>query len=181
MRTVYDDEFGDPRQRSASKESEDPPEITGVTEEKANYTFVRALMGALYLHGGRPAARQFFKEHITSRKLEVADLFNFHMPTRDLSRLCARESLESPVARILSETGRKSRHPVFIVGVFSGSEKLGEGAGSSLDEARQRAAVAALKAWYLYRPLDVRLPSETSDEGAKPWKPVMVDSGDIVV
>jgi len=102
------------------------------------------------------------------------------MPTRDLSRLCAREGFRSPVARILSETGRKSRHPVFVVGVYSGSDKLGEGAGSSLDEARTRAAVAALKGWYLYSPLDFRVPSEMEEPGAKPWTPLLVDSGDIV-
>jgi hypothetical protein len=85
------------------------------------------------------------------------------------------------VARILIETGRKSRHPVFVVGVYSGNDKLGEGAGSSLDEARTRAAVAALKGWYLYSPVDFRVPSETEEEGAERWSPVLVDSGDIVV
>jgi hypothetical protein len=70
---------------------------------------------------------------------------------------------------------------VFVVGVYSGNDKLGEGAGSSLDEARTRAAVAALKGWYLYSPVDFRVPSETEEEGAEPWSPVLVDSGDIVV
>lgn len=111
----------------------------------------------------------------------MASLIAFRTPTKDLSRLCAREGFESPVARILSETGRLSRHPVFIVGVFSGRDKLGEGAGSSLDEARTRAAVAALKSWYLYSPLEWRLPSDAEEPGAKPWTSQHVDMGDIVV
>jgi dsRNA-specific ribonuclease len=180
-RTVYDDEFGELRNRPGQKDEETSSKPDGTTVTKASSNFVRAVMGAVYLHGGRVAAKQFYREHFMSRQLAMADLFNFRFPTRDLSRLCAREGFRSPVARILSETGRKSRHPVFVVGVYSGNDKLGEGAGSSLDEARTRAAVAALKGWYLYSPVDFRVPSETEEEGVEPWSPVLVDSGDIVV
>jgi dsRNA-specific ribonuclease len=180
-RTVYDDEFGELRNRPGQKDEDTSSKLDGITVSKASSNFVRAVMGAVYLHGGRVAAKQFYREHFMSRQLTMADLFNFRFPTRDLSRLCAREGFRSPVARILSETGRKSRHPVFVVGVYSGNDKLGEGAGSSLDEARTRAAVAALKGWYLYSPVDFRVPSETEEEGAEPWSPVLVDSGDIVV
>ena len=109
-------------------------------------------------------------------------MFEFRQPTRDLSRLCAREDFVAPVARILSETGRRSRTPVFVVGVFSGREKLGEGSGGSLHEARFRAAVAALKSWYLYSPMKVRVPSEM--EGAPDnveWQPLLVDGGEVIV
>lgn len=185
-RTVYNDEFGEKPSYPFTPdynhpEAEPDEKEIGVTAEKACTSFVRALLGAIYLHSGRPAAKLFYRDHFMSRQLNMATLFQFRHPTRDLSRLCAREGFQSPVARILSETGRKSRHPVFIVGVFSGNDKLGEGAGSSLDEARTRASVAALKGWYLYSPLDFRVPSETEEEGAGEWKPVMVDSGDIVV
>lgn len=149
------------------------------TLEQASTGFVRALMGAVYLHAGKKAAYNFFKAHILSRHLDVSKLFDFKQPTRDLSKLCAREGFESPVARILSETGRKSRHPVFVVGIFAGKDKLGEGSGSSLDEARIRAAVGALKGWYLYSPLEVRVPSEAAE--GKPWEPLLVDGGEVVV
>ena len=82
---------------------------------------------------------------------------------------------------MISETGRKSRHPVFVIGIFSGNEKLGEGSGSSLDEARTCAAVAALKGWYLYSPPELRVPSETEEPGARKWDPMLVDPGDMVV
>ena len=171
-RSVYDDEFGELKKEDNEK---------GVTAERASTNFVRALVGAIHLHGGRPAAKQFFRDHFMSRQLDMANLFSFKMPTRDLSRLCAREGFQPPVARIMSETGRKSRHPVFIVGVYSGRDKLGEGAGASLDEARIRAAISALKGWYLYSPLELRLPSDTEEDGAKPWTPSMVDVGEVVV
>lgn len=155
----------------------------GSTLEDASATFIRALFGALYLHAGASAAKSFHTSHVLSRHLPIHTLFAFKYPTRDLSRLCAREGFESPVARLLSETGRHSRSPVFIVGVYSGAEKLGEGEGASLDEARVRAAANALRSWYLYSPPaeDVVLPSEVEGtQGTKQWKAQMIDPGEIV-
>lgn len=173
-RIVYDDEFGDITTESNTA-------VRGATPDQASASFVRAVMGSIYLHAGRPAAKRFFEQHFLSRHLNITELFNFSQPARDLSRLCAREDFEPPVARIISETGRKSRHPVFVVGIFSGKDKLGEGAGGSLMEARSKAAVAALKGWYLYSPLEVRVPSSTEENGAAPWKPVHVDLGEVIV
>lgn len=184
---IYDEYFGDQLQRTETDYAERPDlrdedaqrkAEKGVTVEQASTVFVRALMGAVYLHAGKKAAHNFFKAHILSRHLDVSKLFEFRQPTRDLSKLCAREGFESPVARIMSETGRKSRHPVFVVGVFAGKDKLGEGSGGSLDEARIRAAVGALKGWYLYSPLNVRVPSEATE--GKPWEPVLVDGGEVI-
>lgn len=194
-RALYDDEFGTlASPRDAAYYAERPElseaerlaeEAKGVTLEEASARFVRAVMGAIYLHLGRRSTKDFFRNHILSRHLDVGKMFEFRQPTRDLSKLCAREGFENPVARILSETGRNTRHPVFVVGVFAGNEKLGEGAGASLDEARIRAAVGALKGWYLYSPLEVRVPSDVeADKGNQPippWKPVLVDGGEVIV
>ncbi|OGE56221.1 hypothetical protein PENARI_c003G06457 [Penicillium arizonense] len=174
-KVFYDDEFGDPIKGTPNTTA------TGVTTEQASAEFVRAVMGAIYLHAGRAAAKRFFEQHFLSRHLNISELFNFRKPARDLTRLCAREGFERPVAKIISETGRKSRHPVFVVGIFSGKDKLGEGAGASLMEGRERAAVAALKGWYLYSPLSVRVPSAMEEASAAPWKPVHVDLGEVVV
>ncbi|KAL4873774.1 hypothetical protein BDV12DRAFT_159593 [Aspergillus spectabilis] len=179
---VYDNEFGDPDMAGVapSEASDLRAQAEPVTVEQASTSFVRAVVGAIYLHAGRAAAKRFFEQHILSRHLDISSLFNFSQPARDLSKLCARENYEPPVAKIISETGRLSRHPVFIVGIYSGQDKLGEGAGASLIEARSRAAVASLKGWYLYSPLDVRVPSSMEEEGAAPWKPVYVDLGEVV-
>ncbi|GAB7356788.1 hypothetical protein MBLNU459_g7679t1 [Dothideomycetes sp. NU459] len=196
-RIVYDDEFGDLRtglntpltpdsEPFASEEAPLSPDNTGVTLETASATFIRAVFGALYLHSGSAATHTFHNSHILSRHLPLHTLFSFKHPTRDLSRLCAREGFEPPVARLISETGRASRSPVFVVGVYSGEEKLGEDAGSSLDEARIRAAAQALRSWYLYSPPrdDVVLPSEVENSASRnpnrQWKPQMVDIGEIV-
>jgi len=155
---------------------------TPVPLEVAAQSFVRALIGALHVHLGSPLVKRFFRDHFLSRHLDMSTLFDFSTPTRDLSRLCAREGFEAPVARLISETGRLSRYPVFVVGVYSGKDKLGEGAGSSLDEARIRAAAAALKSWYLYKPIEATVPSST--EGgidANKWRPNFVDCGEVIV
>ncbi|KAI9843433.1 MAG: hypothetical protein M1838_002626 [Thelocarpon superellum] len=183
-RIVYDDEFGDVPSLSPSLGN------SGTTLERASTNFARAVLGAIYLHSGRQAAKQFVGSHILSRHVALAGLFAFTQPTRDLSRLCAREGFDGPIARLMSETGRRSRHPVFVVGVYSGRDKLGEGSGASLDEARNRAAVNALLAWYLYRPSNVRVPSDAeggASEGRAragaggDWRPLMIDGGEVVV
>jgi dsRNA-specific ribonuclease len=181
--SIGDNYFGDFSAKHTRHDLAERPELknaTGVTYEEAATRFVQALIGAVYLHGGRAAAKDFYKAHFQSRSLDVGKMFEFKQATKDLSRLCAREGFEPPVARIISETGRTSRHPVFVVGVFSGREKLGEASGASLDEARVRAAVAALKGWYLYSPLSVRVPSDVED-GSADWEPVLIDGGEVVV
>ncbi|CAD0092528.1 unnamed protein product [Aureobasidium mustum] len=179
-RIVYDNQFGDLDNNgnsSASASSQGPD--AGVTTEEASASFINAVFGALYLHAGAQATQAFHQAHILSRHIPLHTLFSFTHPTRDLSRLCAREGFEPPVARLLSETGRHSRSPVFVVGVYSGSDKLGEAAGSSLDEARVRATAAALRSWYLYSPPreNIVLPSQSA---TTQWKPQMIDIGEIV-
>lgn len=172
------DEFGSASRPPTPQELANQP----VPIEEAAQSFVRALIGSLHLHLGRPLVKRFFRDHFLSRHLDLSTLFDFRTPTRDLSRLCAREGFEAPVARLISETGRLSRHPVFVVGVYSGKDKLGEGAGSSLDEARFRAAAAALKGWYLYKPIEVTIPSSMEgEEDLSKWKPNMVDCGEVIV
>jgi len=40
--------------------------------------------------------------------------------------------------RLLRESGRASNSPIYVVGIFSGVDKLGEGFGSSLKMAEYR-------------------------------------------
>ncbi|KAH7031230.1 ribonuclease III domain-containing protein [Microdochium trichocladiopsis] len=192
-RVLYDDAFGEV---VAEEQPETPVENQGLEVSSAKNTkdvlvedpaknahanMVRAVIGAIYLHHGRDAAHDFVKAHVLSRRLDLSNLFEFKLPTRELARLCAREDFEAPVARLLNETGRMSRTPVFVVGIFSGRDKLGEGTGPSLDSARVAASINALKSWYLYSPGDrVPVPSDTFLEDAAPWKPAYVDIGEII-
>ncbi|KAK1056228.1 54S ribosomal protein L3 mitochondrial [Friedmanniomyces endolithicus] len=213
-RVVFDDEFGDliggepyagtQLSTSASEDGgaveadeadgttstlpnlpQSPDDTEATTVSDASASFVRAVAGALYLHAGAAATKTFHRDHILSRQLDLHTMFNFTHPTRDLSRLCAREGFEPPVARLISETGRLSRTPVFVVGVYSGDNLLGEAAGASLNEGRVRAAAAALRSWYLYSPSkgEIVLPSDVESMAAgkgKVWKPQVIDVGEIV-
>lgn len=190
-RVMYDDAFGEmvPGQKSVSDKT-GQLEVGNTRNKKdmvlqdfsqnTHANFVRALVGAVYLHCGREAAKSFIKSHFLSRRLDLENLFEFKLPTRELARLCAREEFEPPVARLESETGRLSRTPVYVVGIYSGRDKLGEGTGSDLDSARKSAAINALKAWYLYSPGEVAVPSDALADDAAPWKPAYVDVGEII-
>lgn len=107
---------------------------------------------------------------------------NPSLGTYSLTFSCIQASL-SP--RLLKETGRFSNSPVYVVGIFSGSDKLGEGHGSSLKMAEFRvcslatslsyssnistiqAAEDALHRVYLTRTPDhlIQLPSSTFPPG----------------
>ncbi|ANB12683.1 mitochondrial 54S ribosomal protein YmL3 [Sugiyamaella lignohabitans] len=147
---------------------------------EAMASFVRSLVAGVYAHGGLEEARDFIHKYIIlPRKVDMASIMSFDKPTRELAVLCSREGLEQPVSRLLAETGRYSKAPVFVVGVFSGSSKLGEGQGASLNEARTRAAVHALKAWYLYSPINSQLPSDHNE--STEFKPAFIDTGAVVI
>ncbi|KAL7805978.1 ribonuclease III domain-containing protein [Trichoderma aethiopicum] len=184
-RVVLDSDFGDQvgtSSSSTSSSASDPERPEYNTLQSAAFgSVVQAVIGAIYTHCGRDEAKSFVKSHILSRELDPSKLFQFKLPTRELAMLCAREGFEPPVARLESETGRLSRTPVYVVGIYSGKEKLGEGAGASLDVARRKASMASLKAWYLYSPGNkVRVPSDMLEPGARPWTAPHIDIGEII-
>lgn len=177
-RVVLDDDFGDlAEQPSTATEAEKADWL----QHEAFSSLTQAVVGSIYAHCGREAAKAFVDAHVLSRQVDLSTLFQFQLPTRELAMLCAREGFEPPLARLESETGRMSRTPVFVVGIYSGVEKLGEGTGASLDMARRKACMNALKSWYLYSPANkVRVPSDMMVEGAKPWKAPHIDVGEII-
>lgn len=126
------------------------------SEDAAYSLAVRSIIAALWASTQNTAksetANKFIHDHILSRKLDITKIFMFENPTRELAALCRRENLEKPISKLIAESGRHSKAPVFIVGVFSGEEKLGEGYGASLKEAKARAASDALLKWYCYEP-----------------------------
>jgi large subunit ribosomal protein L44 len=87
-----------------------------------------------------------------------------------------------PVSRLIAESGRHTRTPVFVVGLYSGREKLGEGQGASLKEAKARANINALRAWYLYEQAgwEFAMPSRTEIPD-KEYVMGYVDPGSIVI
>ena len=97
-----------------------------------------ALVGAIYQEQGQEAAKKFIHSFILSRDFDVRPSIKVQEPKRHLTALLKQLNKEPAQSRLLSETGRASSSPVFVVGIFSGKNKLGEGFGSSIKMAEFR-------------------------------------------
>ncbi|KAF9967865.1 hypothetical protein BGZ70_007921 [Mortierella alpina] len=157
-----------------------PDAAQQLTSKTVKASVVRAVIGALYTDLGAVKARDFVHAHFLSRELDLAPMLEIEEPKRYLSVLMKRLERERPVARLMSETGRQSKAPVFIVGVYSGTEKLGEGFGSSLKMAEFRANKDALTKYYLEEQKDFELPSNVEIEGAT-YTPSKVGDTPVIV
>ncbi|WFD44525.1 54S ribosomal protein L3 mitochondrial [Malassezia psittaci] len=127
---------------------------------------MRAMIAVLFQELGMAATRGFVHSHLLSRRLDLGSLIKFHDPKRVLSATCKKYGKPTPESRMIAETGRKSISPVFVVGVYSGAVKLGEGTGSAIRMAEYRAAEDALRRLYLAERADdsFDLPSATMDD-----------------
>lgn len=168
------------RTKGARDETEESP---SQYLDRAYSEFVRAVVAGVDLHTGPAGVRQFIDHHFLSRRTDLIRSFRVSQPQRELSVLCARQGLERPVTRLIAETGRRSNSPVFVVGVYSGNDKLGEGQASSLKEAEFLAQSNAMKAWYLFEDRTATLPFLTAEENFEgtTLRPAMVDLGDVIV
>ncbi|KAI8986043.1 ribonuclease III domain-containing protein [Pilobolus umbonatus] len=121
---------------------------------------MNAIVGAIYQDKGLDAAKKFVHDFILSREVDLQPLLKVKEPKRTLSALLRKMGKEEAVSRLVSETGRASSSPVFVVGVFSGTEKLGEGFGSSLKMAEFRACQDALTKHFGREEKNFTLPSD---------------------
>lgn len=104
---------------------------------------VEALIGAIFLDQGRQTCEKFV---LANFKTAVDNLA--HDQLKDAKSLLQEKTQErqklTPRYKILREVG-PDHAKTFIVGVFADSKKLGEGKGSSKQEAEEEAARAALE------------------------------------
>ncbi|KAJ7634133.1 hypothetical protein DFH06DRAFT_1055226 [Mycena polygramma] len=123
----------------------------------------RALTALIYQHRSLPSARQFVHSYFLSREIDVRAMIKFVDPKKALKEMVAKFGRDPPKSRLLKETGRFSNSPIFVVGIYSGNDKLGEGFGASLKMAEYRAAEDALLSVYLTRtpPELLQLPTST--------------------
>jgi large subunit ribosomal protein L44 len=107
------------------------------------------LIGAIYLENGAAAAKSFIRKHIISRHVDMSVHVSLLYAMQKLQRITEKLNRPRPIARLLKESGRQSVNPVFLVGIYSGNDKIGEGYGSSLQMAQTRAAKDALLSYFL--------------------------------
>lgn len=104
---------------------------------------LEAIIGALYLDQGYKAAAIFIQRLVISQLPEVIKQ-GLHIDNKSRFQEIAQEKFRiTPSYHVLREEGLDHAKR-FVVGVFLGSRHMGEGEGSSKQEAQQKAAKAAL-------------------------------------
>ncbi|EIE76439.1 hypothetical protein G6F46_000486 [Rhizopus delemar] len=121
---------------------------------------LHAVIGAIYQEQGMEAAKRFVHDFVLARDMDIRRLIPLDEPKRQLTALLRQAGKPRAESRILSETGRLSSAPVYVVGVFSKEEKLAEGFGSSIKMAEFRACQNALINHYGQEQKDFILPSD---------------------
>ena len=101
-----------------------------------------ALLGAIYLDGGLAAAQTFFFHKFKS-DIDATLQTPFKNPKAQLQNYCQKEFQETPLYKVLSETG-PDHSKTFKVVVIIQKTELGFGEGPSKKEAQQVAAKNAL-------------------------------------
>lgn len=105
-----------------------------------------ALIGAIYLERGYRDAEEFIKKHILSKLQEILDTGSWRDPKSHLQEVSQRIDGHTPVYRVLEESG-PDHDKTFTLGVYVGEKLMGQGKGSSKQNAQQEAARAALAAY----------------------------------
>jgi len=159
------------------------PTRPAVLHADALASVARSLTALVYQQKSLLSARKFAHNFFLSRDIDLRSMIKFRDPKKALSLTVQKFGRERPVSRLLKETGRFSNSPVFVVGIYSGVDKLGEGFGSSLKMAEFRAAEDSLHRLYLTRtPLDqLRLPTSAfSSESGDLFAQVGLEAGNYV-
>ena len=105
---------------------------------------VEATIGALYLDGGMPVAKKFIDTYFISKLPYILE-HKLHIdPKSSLQEKMQESKGITPSYKVLEEKG-PDHNKVFVVGVFRGHEQVGQGKGSSKQQAQEAAAKNALE------------------------------------
>ncbi len=102
-----------------------------------------ALIGAVYLERGYKDADEFIKKNILTKLDAILASGSWRDPKSHLQEVSQRIDGQTPIYRVLEETG-PDHDKIFSLGVYVGEKLMGEGSGSSKQNAQQEAAKAAL-------------------------------------
>ena len=106
---------------------------------------MEAIIGAVYLDGGRPAAEDFIQRHIISHLPRILEL-KLYIDSKSKFQETSQDMLGiTPTYKVLEETG-PDLDKEFTVGVFLHKDMIAVGRGTSKQEAQVAAAEAGLEA-----------------------------------
>ncbi len=109
---------------------------------------IEAIIGAIYLDGGTPAAEKFIHKYILSHLPRILEL-QLYVDAKSKFQETAQEMLGvTPTYKVLQESG-PDHQKEFVVGVFLNKDMVAMGKGMSKQEAQVAAAEAGLdvKGW----------------------------------
>jgi ribonuclease-3 len=104
---------------------------------------MEALIGAIYLDQGFPAADSFVDRFVMVNLAEALKTKSYKDAKSELQEIIQESRKITPNYKVLGEEG-PAHQKIFRVGVYIGEEKVAEGSGSSKQEAEIDAAKAAL-------------------------------------
>lgn len=104
---------------------------------------VEALIGAIYMDRGFPAAKKFVQKFVMVHLPEIMENRSYRDAKSELQEVIQEKLKVTPTYRVLAETGPAHRR-IFRVGVYFGEELIAEGVGVSKQEAELEAAKVAL-------------------------------------
>jgi ribonuclease-3 len=104
-----------------------------------------AVLGAIFLDGGFPAAEKFVERHFHEAYGEVSGIPILENPKGELQELLQARSAEAPQYHVVSISG-PDHDRVFECTVQHEGKELARGSGKSKKAAESEAALAALKA-----------------------------------
>lgn len=107
---------------------------------------VEALIGAIYLDQGYPAASEFISDSIIANLPMILKDGTWVDPKSKFQEIAQEREGQTPVYKVLEESG-PDHDKVFVMGVYVTDQLRGKGQGSSKQAAQQVAAANALKAY----------------------------------
>jgi len=105
---------------------------------------LEALIGAIYLDQGRPAAEDFINRHIISKLPNILKNELFVDAKTALQERAQREWKITPEYKVVKEGG-PDHNKWFEIGVYINKKLMGKGRGSSKQKAEKEAARAAME------------------------------------
>jgi len=105
---------------------------------------VESTIGAIYLDKGYNLAKEFIETKLVTNLAEIIKTGAYIDAKSHFQELAQESHSTTPNYKVLSETG-PDHDKIFLMGVFLGTKKFGEGQGSSKQSAQQAAALAGLE------------------------------------
>lgn len=103
-----------------------------------------AVIGAVYLDQGYPAAVELINRYILSKTDQILEEESWRDPKSRLQELAQHKFSQTPIYRTIKEVG-PDHDKIFTIGVYVNNQSIGLGTGHSKQEAQAAAATDAIK------------------------------------